>query len=147
MVLIAHCVQLLNLNDVHLNAVHQLCTIECCVSLMKRKEKVKMLVAQSCPTLCDPTRLICPWNSPGKHTGVGSHFPSPGDLPNPGIKFRSPALQVDSLPSESPGKPNYAAAAAKSLQSCPTLCFLYSYIYNHQKSIPLSLEPEICFSK
>ena len=88
---------------------------------MKRKEKVKMLVAQSCPTLCDPTRLICPWNSPGKHTGVGSHSPSPGDLPNPGIKFRSPALQVDSLPSESPGKPNYAAAA-KSLQSCLTLC-------------------------
>ena len=25
--------------------------------------------------------------------------------------------------------------------------FLYSYIYNHQKSIHLSLEPEICFSK
>ena len=29
----------------------------------------------------------------------------PGDLPNPGIKPRSPALQSDSLPSESPGKP------------------------------------------
>ena len=32
-------------------------------------------------------------------------FPSPGDLPDPGIKLGSPALQVDSLPSESPGKP------------------------------------------
>ena len=32
-------------------------------------------------------------------------FPSPGDLPNPGIKPRSPALQADSLPSEPPGKP------------------------------------------
>ena len=31
-------------------------------------------------------------------------FPSPGDLPNPGIKPRSPALQADSLPSEPPGK-------------------------------------------
>ena len=31
--------------------------------------------------------------------------PLPADLPNPGIKPRSPALQVDSLPSESPGKP------------------------------------------
>jgi len=33
-------------------------------------------------------------------------FPSPGDLPNPGIKPRSPALQVDSLPAEPPGKPD-----------------------------------------
>ena len=30
---------------------------------------------------------------------------SPGNLPNPGIKTGSPALQVDSLPSEPPGKP------------------------------------------
>ena len=35
----------------------------------------------------------------------GLPFPSPGDLPNPGIKPRSPALQAHSLPSESPGKP------------------------------------------
>ena len=35
----------------------------------------------------------------------GLPFPSPGDLPNPGIKSRSPALQDDSLPSEPPGKP------------------------------------------
>ena len=34
----------------------------------------------------------------------GLPFPSPGDLPNPGIKPRSPALQADSLPSEPPGK-------------------------------------------
>ena len=32
-------------------------------------------------------------------------FPSPGDLPNPGIEPRSPTLQVDSLPAEPPGKP------------------------------------------
>ena len=31
-------------------------------------------------------------------------FPSPGDLPNPGIEPRSPALQADTLPSEPPGK-------------------------------------------
>ena len=31
----------------------------------------------------------------------GLPFPTPGDLPNPGIKARSPALQADSLPSES----------------------------------------------
>ena len=32
-------------------------------------------------------------------------FPFPGDLPDPGIKSRSLALQVDSLPSEPPGSP------------------------------------------
>ena len=37
-------------------------------------EKVKLLVAQSCPTLCDPTRLLCPWNFPGKNTVVGCLF-------------------------------------------------------------------------
>ena len=31
-------------------------------------------------------------------------FPSPGDLPNPGIKPRSPALQVDSLAAKAPWK-------------------------------------------
>ena len=35
----------------------------------------------------------------------GLPFPSPGDLPNPGTKSGSPALQADSLPSEPPGKP------------------------------------------
>ena len=34
----------------------------------------------------------------------GLPFPSPGDLPNPGIEARSPALQADTLPSEPPGK-------------------------------------------
>ena len=32
-------------------------------------------------------------------------FPSPGDLPNPGFKPRSPTLQVDTLPAEPQGKP------------------------------------------
>ena len=33
-------------------------------------------------------------------------LPSPGDLPDPGIEPRSPALQADALPSEPPGKPS-----------------------------------------
>ena len=37
---------------------------------------------------------------------------SPGDLPNPGIEPRSPTLQVDSLPAQPPGKPNYNKASA-----------------------------------
>ena len=35
----------------------------------------------------------------------GLPFPSPADLPNPGIEPGSPALQTDALPSEPPGKP------------------------------------------
>ena len=35
----------------------------------------------------------------------GLPFPSPGDLPDPGIEPRSPALQADTLPSEPQGKP------------------------------------------
>ena len=35
----------------------------------------------------------------------GLPFPSPGDLPNPGIELRSSTLQMDSLPAEPPGKP------------------------------------------
>ena len=36
----------------------------------------------------------------------GLPFPSPGDLPNPGIKPRSPSLEADALTSEPPGKPS-----------------------------------------
>ena len=35
----------------------------------------------------------------------GLPFPSPGDLPDPGIEPKSPTLQADALPSEPPGKP------------------------------------------
>ena len=35
----------------------------------------------------------------------GLPFPSPRDLPDPGIEPRFPALQADALPSEPPGKP------------------------------------------
>ena len=35
----------------------------------------------------------------------GLPFPSPGDLPDPGVEPRSPTLQADALPSEPPGKP------------------------------------------
>ena len=39
--------------------------------------------------------------------GKGESFPSPGDLPNPGIKLRYPALQAETLPAEPPGKPMF----------------------------------------
>ena len=36
---------------------------------------------------------------------IGLQFPSPGDLPNPGIKLISPGLQADSLPLSHQGSP------------------------------------------
>ena len=52
-------------------------------------------VAQSCLTLCDPIQSL-EFSKPAYWSGLP--FPSPGDLPNPGIEPRSPALQVNSLP-------------------------------------------------
>ena len=46
---------------------------------------------------------------------TGLPFPSPGDLPNPGIEPRSPTLQVDSLPAEPQGKPNNTGVGSLSL--------------------------------
>ena len=65
--------------------------------------------AQSCPTIWDP--MV--WNPPGSSVHEffkqeywsGLPFPSPGGLPDPGIKPGSPALQGDAFPSEPPGKP------------------------------------------
>ena len=45
----------------------------------------------------------------------GLPFPSPGDLPDPGIEPRSPALQADTLTSESPGKPHISIVMLKIL--------------------------------
>ena len=55
--------------------------------------------------------LLCPWNSPGKNTEAGCHALLQGNLPDPGIKSRSPALQADSLSSEPPGKPSMVESA------------------------------------
>ena len=63
------------------------------------------LVAQSCPTLCDPTNCSLPGSSVhGIFQASGLPFPSQGDLPDPGIELGSPALQADSLPTELSGK-------------------------------------------
>ena len=53
------------------------------------------LVAQLCPTLCDPMDCSLPGSSVrgdslGKNTAVACRAPPPGDLPNPGIETRSP---------------------------------------------------------
>ena len=49
--------------------------------------------------------LLCPWGFSRQEYWSGFVCPPPGDLPNPGMEPRSPALQADSLPSEPSGKP------------------------------------------
>ena len=69
-------------------------------------------VAQSCSTLrpwgLQPTRLLCPWDSPGKNTGVGCHSLLQGIFPtqesNPGLLYCR-QTQADALTSEPPGSP------------------------------------------
>ena len=51
------------------------------------------------------SRLLCPWDSPGKNTGVGCHALLPGTFPTQRSNLGSPALQADPLPPEPPGKP------------------------------------------
>ena len=60
------------------------------------------------------TMPYSPWDSPGQNTGVGSLYLLQ-NLPNPGIKPRSPALEVDSLPTEPPGKPKNTGVGRLSL--------------------------------
>ena len=67
------------------------------------------LVAKSCLTIATPWTI---YSLPGssihgsrQEYWSGLPFPSPGDLPDPRIKPRYPALQADSLPAELQGKP------------------------------------------
>ena len=64
--------------------------------------KTQGLVAQSCHSLrprgLQPTRLLCPWDSPGRNTGVGCHFLLQGLFPTPGLNpgvLRPLRWQVD----------------------------------------------------
>ena len=59
--------------------------------------------------------VLCPWRLSRQENWSGLPCPPPGDLSNPGIKPRSPALQADSLPSESPGKPKNTGVGSLSL--------------------------------
>ena len=79
---------------------------------------VCVVVAQSCLTLCDPmdcTACQAPLSMGFSRQGYwnGLPFPSPGDLPDPGIKPGSPPLQSDALPSELLGKPGFYITQGK----------------------------------
>ena len=80
------------------------------------------LVAKSCMTLLQPhglwpTRLLCPWDFPGKNTGVGCHFLLQGIFltqgSNPGVLH----WQVDSLPLSHLGSPCLVTKDTQTVQS------------------------------
>ena len=68
-----------------------------------------MLVAQWCPILCNPMDYSPPSSSVHKIFQAkywsALPFPSPGDLPGPGIEPMSPTLQADSLLLSHQGSP------------------------------------------
>ena len=82
------------------------------------------LVAELCPILFNPMGCGPPGSfSMGfsrQEYWSGLPFPSPGNLPDSGIKPRSPALQADSLPSEPLGKP-FGSVKASKIFSCAYL--------------------------
>ena len=74
------------------------------------KVKSESEVAQSCLILCNPW-TVAHQAPPSmgfsrQEYWSGLPFPSPGDLPDPGIEPTSPTLQADALTSAPPGKPN-----------------------------------------
>ena len=72
------------------------------IYIFLNKVCVKVLGAQSCPTLfgsmdCSPPGSSIHGVFPGKNTGVGSHSLLQGIFPTEGLEAGSPALQADSL--------------------------------------------------
>ena len=72
-------------------------------SCMKVKSLSRVRLFATPWTVAHQAPLSMGFSRQGYWSGVP--FPSPGDLPDPGIEPGSPALQADALPSEPPGKP------------------------------------------
>ena len=75
-----------------------------------------VLVTQLCPALRNPWTVAhqdpLSMGFSRQEYWSGLLLPSPGNLPDPGIKPRSPALWAYSLPSELPGKPYLSPTSA-----------------------------------
>ena len=71
----------------------------------KQSGRKKVIVTQSCPTLCHPMDYTVHGILQARLLEWGSLPLLQGDLPNPGMEPRSPALQADFLPAEPQGNP------------------------------------------
>ena len=120
------------LKNIHLELIEYF-SIFCLITrnyVSKYFGKKCVLVAQACPTLCDPMDCVAHQVSLSMEFSrqeywSGLPFPSPEELPNPGIELWSPASQADSLPSElmSPSLGDHSMAP-DTLRHTPAACFL-----------------------
>ena len=85
-------------------------------------------VAQSCPALCDPHQVPPSMGFSRQEYWSELSFPSPGDLPNPGIESGSPTLQADTLPSEPPEKPQISSRVNQKKVRNHESCYQEKYI-------------------
>ena len=76
-----------------------------------------------------PISLLCPWDSPGKSTEVGSHSLLEGIFPTQGLNSGLLNCKADSLPSETPRKPSlfFLLQVPLQLYGYATYC-LYTYL-------------------
>ena len=82
-------------------------TMSCITKCFKIGFAINLKKSESHSVVSDS---VTPWNTQSVESSrpeywSGQPFPSPGDLPNPGMEPRFPASQVDSLPAEPQGKP------------------------------------------
>ena len=89
-----------NLLSFHIRKLKSSISLLCCAVF-----SLSIMSDSLSPYGLQPSKLLCPWGFSRQEHWSGLPCPPPGDLPNPGIKPRSPTLQTDSLPSEPPGKP------------------------------------------
>ena len=86
--------------------------------------------------LCDPIncspQLVCPWDSPGKNTGVGCYFRLQGIFPTQGSNPRLLQWQADSLPLSHQGSPQTKVSRPKSYMQVSSLAVVTSL---HRKQI------------
>ena len=88
-----------------------------------------------------PAGLLCPWGSPGKNTGVGCHVLLQGIFPTQRSNPRLLHWQVDSLPSEPPGKPpTRSYHLIFLLDASHSLNFLSTWLVSLPTFIPVILE-------
>ena len=104
---------------------------------------VLCLVSQLCltpqPHGLQLARLLCPCGFSRQEYWSGLPCPPPGDLSNPGIKPRSPALQADLLPSELPGQPKNTGVGSLSLLQSIFLTQELNHGLLHCRQIPYQL--------
>ena len=123
----------------------------CSTELTEYIWKVKVLVTHLCPAFCNlwPTRLLCPWNYPGKNPGVGNHYLLQGIFLTQGSKLGLPLCRQILYNLSYQGNLKNSTHELRELlpcwcfrctssrllqhcvcvkvsQSCPTLCYLCS---------------------